>query len=79
MVAMADMTDQYGNTNTEMGVRLTYTRSVIDKIDWPGFESRVLTDPADAFNVATSYFIHPAIFKNVKIDGLDSAVKTSDN
>ena len=41
MDAMADMTDQYGNTTTEIGVSLSYNRSVINEIDWSGFEERV--------------------------------------
>jgi hypothetical protein len=72
MVTQADMTDQYGKTSPQNGVILDYERNTVNKIDWSGFETRVLSDPASAFNIANSYYIDPGIYKDLKIKDLNS-------
>jgi len=79
MITMVDMADQYGNTSASKGVELVYDRSTADKIDWTGFENRALTDPANALNLSNSYFIHPGIYKNLKIDNLDNSIGGTDS
>ncbi len=70
MKTMVDMTDPYGNTTIEPGVILVYSRATFRKLNWKGFEDTLITDPADALNIADYYRIEPGIYKNVHMDNL---------
>lgn len=66
--AQTDMTDQYGKTSTETGVKIVLNRETADKIDWKGLADRHTTDPGNIYRLAENYYVHPGILKNVKLD-----------
>lgn len=66
--AQTDMTDQYGKTATETGVKIALDRETANKIDWKGFSERHITDPGNIYRVSGDYRIHPGILKNVKLN-----------
>lgn len=64
-VATTAFSDKYGQTSVQPGATITFSRATADKIDWPGLESRVFSNWQNGYKVATSYSIHPDIWKNL--------------
>jgi len=68
LFAETDMTDQYGKTSLQVGVKIVYDREVVNKIDWKGLSVSSASDPGNIYRIAKGYYIHPGILKNVKSD-----------
>ncbi|MFY9273163.1 MAG: hypothetical protein WBJ83_10850 [Thermacetogeniaceae bacterium] len=66
LIALTEMTDQYGKTKLEEGTKITLNRETASKIDWKGLADRHTTDPGNIYRIADNYYIHPGIYKNVK-------------
>ncbi len=65
--ALFDMTDQYGNTESEKGITITMTRGEWSNVSDPeAFKERITAEPTTMYDVAESYWIHPGIYKNAK-------------
>lgn len=57
--------DAYGKSSIENAVIVTMDKATADKINWGTFKDMVLVDYKKLFNVATDYYIHPAILKKL--------------
>lgn len=64
----AELVDGYGNERDETVLEISYNRSTIDKINFDNFKDIVLLDPYKAYALSDGYFIHVAIYKNLKED-----------
>jgi len=63
-----EMTDQYGNTEQEVVIKIVLTCEIANKINWEGIADRHITDPGNIYRIADNYFIHPGVLKNLKLD-----------
>ncbi|MGG1598525.1 hypothetical protein [Paenibacillus naphthalenovorans] len=57
--------DQYGKESNEKALSIRWTREVSDKVNYKNFEDMVFLDYKKAFDIATSYTIHPGIAKAI--------------
>lgn len=57
--------DQYGKESDERALSIRWTREVNDKVDYKNFKNMVISDYKKAFEIATSYTIHPGIAKEI--------------
>jgi hypothetical protein len=71
VVAITEMTDQYGNTEDEEGAFISLDRELADKVDWEGLADRHSSDPGNIYRLSAEYYIHPGIRKNVKMDEVE--------
>jgi hypothetical protein len=63
--SIGEFTDPYGKKSNDVAVKLTYSRETASKIDWKGLEERSASDWKAPYRVATSYYINPAVWKNL--------------
>ncbi|MDI3341832.1 MAG: hypothetical protein QJR03_15000 [Sphaerobacter sp.] len=61
--------DPYGKTSTDTGTRLSMDRDTASKVDWNGLATLELEDWHHIYDIATQYYIHPAIYKNLSDPG----------
>ncbi len=61
----SDFTDQYGKSSKETAVEITYSRATAGKVDWEGLKNRAWSDWKAPYNIADTYAIHPAVWKNL--------------
>lgn len=66
--AQTEMTDQYGHTSLENGVKIVITRDIANKANWKGLAERHTTDPGNIYRISGNYYIHPGILKNVDLE-----------
>ncbi|MDO3680658.1 hypothetical protein [Paenibacillus ehimensis] len=59
-------TDQYGKSNEALAVKIGWDKETADKVDFNKFKDMALADYKRSFNIATQYYFHPAIYKNLK-------------
>lgn len=68
---MAEFTDPYGQSSTEIAVMIGWDRSVAERVNWDKLKEMTLGDYRAPFLIATLYYFHPAIWKNLEdTDGL---------
>lgn len=63
--ASTKMTDEYGNTQEENVVKITFTREIASKVNWDGLAKRHASDPGNVYRIAQNYYIHPGILREV--------------
>ena len=49
------LSDQYGNAKESIVVKASYPRSVLDRINWRGF------DPSNVYDIGEDVWMHPAL------------------
>ena len=64
MWQQGDFTDKYGNTETELVIRIVMGKETADKIvDWKWVDDRAWVDYTTFFELAELQYVHPAIAK----------------
>ena len=68
VIYLTGMTDQYGNTETEPGVEIDWTRKLWANVEDPeAFKVRLLGDEALMYKLATWHYIHLGIYKDTDL------------
>ena len=58
--------DQYGNEKEETAVRIEWDRETAEKVNYSNFKNIVISDYGRAYEIASNYYIHPGLYKNLK-------------
>lgn len=61
-----DFTDKYGNTKTENGLTVTFSRATAEKINYENLEIMVSADSAALLRVSDSYDVHRAVLNELQ-------------
>lgn len=70
LVTPTSMMDETGNEKVVDVVKVTWDRAISDEVNYANFSDMMYVEFPRFYNVATSYYIHPGVFNNIKSDEL---------
>jgi hypothetical protein len=66
----ATFTDKYGNNSVEKAIRISLQGDKVERINWDGLEDRIISYPKHWLKIAEAEYIHPAIVKKLREQGV---------